>query len=133
MEYAIIVGRTDGTFETVSLEDWHLSLQLIHEKLNDGFFEIVVPVMFRNTLYEDVRMLVDDMGLLKELEVNKVATGLYGSPFDVIVGDVIYCTASPQVIEDEPDIYAFSSTDAFRLLDFLVRMETHVHDVKITE
>lgn len=129
--YYIIVSRTNGDMELVQLDDWHLELATIHEKLNDGFFEIVAPVMLKNTAFCDCRMLVDDCGLMKELPVNKLATGLYASPYDVIVGDVIFCTTTPQKIEDEPDIYAFSEDDATVLFPFLERLSKHLQNVVI--
>lgn len=116
MRYAVIVGRTNGSYELHYQDDWHLELSTIHELLNDGFFEVVNPLVFHDTAWTDVRLLVDDCGLMKDLPVNRVATMLYASPFDVIVGDVIFCTTCPQEIEDEPDVYAFTEDDAKRLV-----------------
>lgn len=129
--YYIIVSRTNGDMELVQLDDWHLELATIHELLHDGFFEVVAPVMLGRTDFSDCRMLVDDCGLLKDLPVNKLATGLYGSPFDVVVGDVIFCTTIPQKTEDEPDIYAFSEDDANLLFPFLERLSNKLQAVEI--
>lgn len=127
--FAYIVGKTNGKFEVIKQEDYHLSLEELHKHI-DGFFEVVAPMMLANTEWEHVRFLVDDEGLYKDLKVNKVASGLYAG-YSPIVGTVLYCTIRPQTIEDEPDIYALPEDEAERLLEWLKRLEKLVHNVKI--
>lgn len=120
MRYATIVLRTNGSIEMNFQDDWHLELDKIHELLGGGFFEVVNPNAFYGTEWMDVRMLVDDCGLLKELPKNELASRLYESLWDNIVGDAILCTTTPQELEEEPDIYAFTEDDAKSLLQVLI-------------
>lgn len=50
-----------------------------------------------NTLIRDLVLVLDESGKLWdgwETRINKIASILYGSPFDPIVGDVILCRRS---------------------------------------
>lgn len=115
MEYAYIVGKTDGKFVLVKQNEARLDLREIQAVL-DGYLECVAPIGFAYTEWEDVRMLVDDNGLWKNKSLNMVASVLYGCG-QAIVGDVVFV----QMVEDDDgaDVYAMELARAKRLLKWL--------------
>lgn len=94
-----------------------------------GYYEIVAPAMLANTMWRDVRILCDDCGLLKELPINKLASGLYAAP-SPIVGDVLFVRQG--FTEDgEADIFPFSGDDIVSLQKFLSKLSDRLKSVKI--
>ena len=69
-------------------------------KVTGGYIETTVV---RNTNY---LLIMDEERKLKEKPVNRVATILYGNPYDVIVGDIIIATMRKDE-NGEMDIFGF--------------------------
>lgn len=95
-----------------------------------GYYEIVAPRLLSSpNMWQDVRILCDDCGLLKELPINRLASGLYGAP-SPIVGDVLFVRQG--FSEDgEADIFPFSGDDIINLEKFLSRLLERLKTVKI--
>lgn len=66
--------NTNGTMEIRDMDPDRDLLDLIHQELDGGFMEIVRPAGL-TTRY---LMLVDDCGLLKNLDINVNASIIYG-------------------------------------------------------
>lgn len=102
-KYAIIKIYTSGQIslshrktEKISLHDWQTSL-------GGGFIEIVGGRILQTVGDKhDIKMIVDEDGLNKQLKVNPIASSLYDG--GAIVGDVLI--GVQKMIGGEPDIAA---------------------------
>lgn len=98
----------NGWITIADLDPQRDLLDVIHEQLSGGFFEIVRC----KTLPHKYVMLVDDCGLLKELPFNFVAQLLYGAP---IAGTaLIMCEGYND--EGEPDIFGMTLEEVDELM-----------------
>lgn len=105
----MIYLSTTGFF-TVKKIDWSKDLnRQLHDQLH-GFYEIVRP--HPQTLHGPYLMLCDDEGVLKELDMNPVASLLYGGYSDggYIAGPVLILKEEWDE-EDGPDITGLTEDD----------------------
>jgi len=83
--------KVDGTEEELDVSQFQLA---DYQKAVGGYIEVV-------WLNNGDLMIVDEEGKLKDKEMNVKASVLYGSSYDVIVGDVIVCTRKEFEVEPE--------------------------------
>jgi hypothetical protein len=114
IDYAILTIDTNGTITPIDLDTRTLDLKRL-QTLVGGFIEVVHPVPFGGPIFDDVVMIVDDEGKLKDKPVNVLASALYNG-YDPIVGDVVLCCIDTRPV---PDIYALPSATAQPLFKFL--------------
>lgn len=87
-----------------------------------GFVEVVVPNILRYSMFRDVRMLCDDMGMYKEnLRPNMLASALYAGE-TAILGNVVICSTNSTIPAEEPDIWPFTQYNGVSVKSFLERM-----------
>lgn len=91
MKGDVVLVRASGIIKIRSI-DWSYDA---HCKLikSDGL-EVVRTDIIRKFLGDHIAMIVDDCGVLKDLEINEVATMLYTGvvpSVDSIHGDVFFC------------------------------------------
>lgn len=89
--------------------DDHEKLKSIHEYLG-GYMEIVRPMY----LPEEFVMLVDDEGLLKDLQINEIGTALYGFRSGAIVGPALILREG--FVNGEPDLISLTDLDVIDLV-----------------
>lgn len=126
-EYGYVVIKANENIDlcevvTVKKDDYKLDLHDdLYKYTNCDCIQIVRSIL-PNTL-----MCLDDMGKIKGLNINLLATLLYGVERDFIVGDVVLGSSVGQSISDEPDIYAFTleecATINAQLLDIVRRFK----------
>lgn len=131
MEYGYLKVTTDDVLSIIETDKNELDNHELWKQIN-GYYEIVAPVMLRETIWKDVRILCDDNGLLKDgMKINKVASGLYGAP-SPIVGDVLFVRQG-FTDDGEADIFPFYGQDIKALEDFLKRLIKRLKAVKIEQ
>ena len=96
-----------GIMELRDLDPDRDILDVIHEELDGGFFEIV----HCRTLPHKYLMLVDDCGLIKNLKINTVASVLYAH--GAIVGTALIMREDFD--DGEPDIFGMTEEDCMEL------------------
>lgn len=96
-----------GFMELKDLDESKDLLDTIHSELNGGFFDLVRC----RALPHKFLMLVDDCGLLKNLQLNPIAQLLYGQP---IAGTAIIMRED--FYDGEPDIFGLTSEDVEELM-----------------
>ena len=96
-----------GYMELCDLDPDRDILDVIHDELDGGFFEIVRC----GTLPHKYLMLVDDCGLLKDLKINPVASILYAH--GAIAGNALIMRED--VDDGEPDIFGMTEDDCMEL------------------
>lgn len=91
---------------------------VLHRELNGGFYEIVRPF----TLPHKFLVMVDDCGLLKDLEYNHIASEIYGQKRHggVIVGPAVIMRED--FVDGEPDIVGLTYEDVDELVDSMKRI-----------
>lgn len=104
--------QTNGFMELRDLDQERDLLDVIHEELDGGFFEIVRC----RSLSHKYLMLVDDCGLLKELPINGIASELYGVRIHgcPICGNVLIMCEG--IVDGEPDIVGMTEEDTAELI-----------------
>ena len=95
-----------GIMELRDLDPDRDILDVIHDELDGGFFEIV----HCRTLPRKYLMLVDDEGLLKNLKINTVASVLYTN---AIAGTALIMREDFE--DGEPDIFGMTEEDCVEL------------------
>ena len=95
-----------GYMELRDLDPYRDILDVIHDELDGGFFEIVHCC----TLPRKYLMLVDDEGMLKSLKINTVASVLYT---DAIAGTALIMREDFD--DGEPDIFGLTEDDCMEL------------------
>lgn len=75
------------------------------QKLVGGYIEVVGLGRIRS----DLHMVIDEEGKLNNKPVNRFATRLYQSSWDVIVGDAFICKEG--LVDGEPDLVGLDSSD----------------------
>ena len=111
--FAWLILSASGPVGIVPQDEAELELKDLQETVG-GHIEIVVPIYLCQLFNPFLRMVVDEMGLYKDYELNKIASALYGHP---IVGDVAICTAWNSEPMAEPDVYAMEWKEAVKLRD----------------
>ena len=112
MEKKFMRIATNGVIEILDLDQERDLLDVIHEQLDGGFFEIVrCPTLSHRFL-----MLVDDCGAIKDLHINPVASEMYGwrqhgSP---IFGVALFMKEA--IVDGEHDIVGLDSDDVVELI-----------------
>lgn len=130
MKHGYIKVTTDDQISIIETPGEELDNKDLWDQIG-GHYEIVAPRLLSSpNMWQDVRILCDDCGLLKEdPKVNKLASGLYGAP-SPIVGDVLFVRQG--FSEDgEADIFPFSGDDIINLEKFLSRLLERLKPVKI--
>lgn len=98
-----------GLIETNEFDPLEDINEVIHDALDGSFYEIVRC----RSLPHKFLMLVDDCGLLKELDYNDVASELYGVR---IHGPAIFMRED--MIDGEPDIVGLTEEDTAELINW---------------
>ena len=95
----------------LSLHDWHTNV--------GGFIETVARTKPLEMIGDgiDLRMLVDEDGIRKELPVNPIASELYARPDAMIVGDAVLCEQAMTSIG--PDLVAMDIKKAYEIKERL--------------
>lgn len=100
--------QPDGFIELRDLDQGRDLLDVIHDELDGGFFEIVRC----RTLPRKFVMLVDDCGVIKDLPINPVASVLYTQ---AIAGTALIM--KEDIDEDgEPDLFGLDEDDTEELI-----------------
>ena len=100
--------QPDGFMELRNLYQERDLLDVIHEELDGGFFEIVRC----RTLPRKFVMLVDDCGVIKDLPINPIASVLYTS---AIAGTALLM--KEDIDEDgEPDLFGLDEDETAELI-----------------
>lgn len=99
--------QPDGFMELRDLDQERDLLDVIHDELDGGFFEIVRC----RTLPRKFIMLVDDCGYLKGLPLNPIAIILYGHP---ISGTALIMKEDYD--DGEPDLFGMDEDDTAELI-----------------
>lgn len=123
-EYAYVKIPTWTYPRIVLTNDLNIPYDECHEAVN-GYIEIV-PAMQPG--YEDIRIVVNDEGKIRDLPYNDYATYLYGVEDDYIAGDVLICG---QGINDdgEPDIIPLPFSRAYDIwLEAVLAYIERYHD-----
>lgn len=99
--------QPDGFMELRDLDQERDLLDVIHDELDGGFFEIIRC----RTLPRKFVMLVDDCGVIKDLPINPVASVLYTQ---AIAGTALIM--KEDIDEDgEPDLFGMDFDDTSEL------------------
>jgi len=99
--------QPDGFMELRDLDPDRDLLDLIHDELDGGFFEIVRC----RTLPRKFVMLVDDCGVIKGLPFNPVASVLYTQP---IAGTALIMKEDYD--DGEPDLFGMDEDETAELI-----------------
>lgn len=95
-KYGYLILRTNGKVDVVKSDEVEFSYDEMLHNISADMIDIV-------SCGDNLRLIVDDCGLLFHRSFNKHASGLYGR---VIVGDAILCTNKRIDVEEyEPDVY----------------------------
>lgn len=100
--------QPDGFMELRDLDQERDLLDVIHDELDGGFFEIVRC----RTLPRKFLMLVDDCGVLKDLPINPVASVLYTH---AIAGTALIMKEDIDE-EGEPDLFGMDEDETAELI-----------------
>lgn len=100
--------QPNGFMELRDLDQERDLLDVIHEELDGGFFEIVRC----RTLPRKFVMLVDDCGYLKGLPLNPIAHILYGHP---IAGTALIMKEDYNE-DGEPDLFGMDEDETAELI-----------------
>lgn len=100
--------QSDGFMELRDLDQERDLLDVIHDELDGGFFEIVRC----RTLPRKFIMLVDDCGVIKDLPINPVASVLYTQ---AIAGTALIMKED---IDEygEPDLFGLDEDETVELI-----------------
>ena len=98
--------QPDGFMELRDLDRERDLLDVIHDELDGGFFEIVRC----RTLPRKFVMLVDDCGVIKDLPINPVASVLYTN---AIAGTALIMKEDYD--DGEPDLFGLDEDDTAEL------------------
>ena len=103
----------EGLIETKDFDPLEDINDVIHDALEGSFYEIVRC----RSLPHKFLMLVDDCGLLKDLDYNDVASELYGVRIHgcPIVGPAIFMRED--MVDGEPDIVGLTEEDTAELIN----------------
>lgn len=99
--------QPDGFMELRDLDQERDLLDVIHDELDGGFFEVVRC----QTLPRKFVMLVDDCGVLKDLPINPIATILYTQ---AIAGTALIMKEAYD--DGEPDLFGLDEDDTAELI-----------------
>lgn len=91
-----------------------------------GFFEVVNTRTINECLGRDIRMIVNEEGLIYDMEVNSMGCFLYCG---VIVGDVII--GREIKTSEGPDIGGLTEDDVERVLEFVKAIRPRILVVSI--
>ena len=103
-----VLIRPDGLIETKEFDVLNEDVNdVIHAALGGSFYEIVRL----RTMSHEFLMMVDDEGILKNLQLNPVASELYGIRIHgcPIVGNAVIMRED--MVDGEPDIVGLSDED----------------------
>lgn len=95
----------------LTLHDWQTNV--------GGFIETVCRTKPLEMIGDgvDLRMVVDDEGIRKQLPVNPIASELYANPRALIFGDAVLCEQA--IVDGEPDIVAMDIKKAYEIKERL--------------
>ena len=99
--------QPDGFMELRDLDQERDLLDVIHEELDGGFFEIVRC----RTLPRKFVMLVDDCGVIKDLPINPVASVIYTQ---AIAGTALIMKEDYD--DGEPDLFGMDEDETVELI-----------------
>lgn len=99
--------QPDGFMELRDLDQERDLLDVIHDELDGGFFEIVRC----RTLPRKFVMLVDNCGVIKDLPINLVASVIYTQ---AIVGTALIMKEDYD--DGEPDLFGMDEDDTAELI-----------------
>lgn len=119
-EFFITLIPPLGRIESIRCQSRELALEEL-QRLVGGYIETVPATMLRD-ISPDLLMLVDEDGKFKDVNVmNPVASLVFASPHDYIVGRAVIVTRYNPDPEAEPDLYAMEDDTErqvfFRLLE----------------
>lgn len=126
-KYAVVLCKTDGVCKCLYLKSSEISLRDIFKWIDCTMFDIVQA---KFPYRDDLRLIVDDNGLLTEKPLNMLASVLYGAD---IVGDVIVGTVSLPSGLSEPDIYGLEIDDAVHLCGVLQKLSADLDTINSKE
>ena len=119
-KFGVVIITTSGDLRFDTLSDRELSIDYLRNMV-DGHIEVVQCTALYGTIFEDLRMIVDENGLYKDKPVNVLASALYSG--HVIVGDVVLT-----VFDDFPvaDVYAIDFKTCSRLFSWLSKVRSDI-------
>lgn len=133
--FGYLIIRPNHEIELVESEDSEFSLKEFHEKIDCDYIEnvricnpeIVNPLegLIVNPL-EGLFMVIDEEGKLTGKEVNFLASVLYGSPNDVIMGNVVIGVLKEY---PHPDVYKLPLERAKKLKEDLEALKQENKDL----
>ncbi len=128
-KFGVVVITTSGDIRIENVSARDLSLDFLRNMV-DGHIEVVHCTALSGTIFEDLRMIVDENGLYKEKPVNVLASALYSG--HVIVGDVVLTDYDDLPV---PDVYAMEFMTCSRLFSWLsvVRSDILENGGKLTD
>ncbi len=107
-EYAYVKVPTRTFPLLVRTHDLDIPYDVCSKAVN-GYIEIASAMQ---SGYEDIRIVVNDEGKIRDLPYNDYATYLYGIPEDYIAGDVLICGQGINK-DGEPDIIPLPFSRAY--------------------
>lgn len=125
--FGYLIIRPNHEIELVESEDSEFSLKEFHEKIDCDYIEnvrICNPEIV-NPL-EGLFMVIDEEGKLTGKEVNFLASVLYGSPNDVIMGNVVIGVLKEY---PHPDVYKLPLERAKKLKEGLEALKQENKDL----
>lgn len=112
-KFGVVILTTSGDIRMENVSARELSLDFLRNMV-DGHIEVVHCTSLSGTIFEDLRMVVDECGLIKEKPVNVLASALYSG--HVIAGDVVLTDFDDLPV---PDVYALEFKTCSRLFSWL--------------
>ena len=116
--YFTITIKPDMTAEVHTHKNLEMGLSFLQKQVG-GYIQIVPARLPKTPSVKGLQLVLNEEGKLIGLPYNKLATVLYGNPYDDIVGDVLICSSYNPDPDAEPDVYAMCKSQFDQVMSWI--------------